>query len=256
VNEIPRLGLGVWQVPDGAECEQAVLDALELGYRHVDTAQAYDNEESVGRALGASGLPREELFVTTKFQPSKQHPAAEAERSLERLGIDYLDLYIVHWPRGGATWMWPGMEQALERGYARAIGVSNYGLDEVDEVLAVATSRPTVNQVQFSPFEYRRGLLEGCAERGLTLEAYSPLGTGRYLDHPEVARIAERTGRTAAQVLLAWCRQRGAVVLAKSTRRERLAENLGSLDVELSPDELDTLDRTGGTTEARESKWW
>jgi diketogulonate reductase-like aldo/keto reductase len=259
MTRIPALGLGVWQVPDGPECEQAVLDALELGYRHIDTAQAYGNEASVGRALRAGGVPRDEVFVTTKFQPSRQDAAAEAARSLERLGLDRVDLYIVHWPRGGATWMWPGMEQALERGYARAIGVSNYSLAEVDEVLATASSPPTANQVQFSPFEYRRALLDGCADRGLALEAYSPLGTGRHLGDPEVERIAESLGATPAQVLLAWCRQRGAVVLAKSTRRERLDENLRSLALQVPEDDLrvlDALDRTGGTAEARESKWW
>jgi diketogulonate reductase-like aldo/keto reductase len=256
---IPLLGLGVWQVRDGRECEQTVSSALELGYRHVDTAQAYGNEASVGRALEASGVPREQVYVTTKFQPSRKDPAAEAARSLERLGLDQLDLYIIHWPRGGATWAWPGMERAVELGYARSIGVSNFSLREVDELLAIATVRPVVNQVQYSPFEYRRALRDGCAERGIALEAYSPLGTGRHLDDPDVARIAERVGRTAAQVLLRWCVQRETVVLAKSTRRERLEENAAIFDFELSDDDLaalDALDRTGATDAARERKWW
>jgi diketogulonate reductase-like aldo/keto reductase len=212
-KQIPRLALGVWQVPNGPECETVVGWALELGYRHIDTAQAYGNEESVGRALRASGLPREQVFLTTKFYPARKDPLAEAEGSLERLGVDYLDLYIIHWPRGGPTWAWPGMEQARERGYARSIGVSNYGLDELDQVLAIAAGRPVVNQVQFSPFEYRRRLLEGCLERDVALEAYSPLGTGRHLADREVGTIARRSGRTPAQVLLRWvpaARRRGA----------------------------------------------
>ena len=127
-NEIPLLGLGVWQVPKGPECEQAVRWALELGYRHIDTAQAYGNEESVGRALRDSGVPRDEVFITTKFYPAREDPEAEAQRSLERLGIDYVDLYIIHWPQGGPTWAWPGMERARARGYARSIGVSNFSV--------------------------------------------------------------------------------------------------------------------------------
>ena len=176
-NTIPLLGLGVWQVANGRECADAVRWALELGYRHIDTAQAYGNEESVGQGLRESGVAREEMFITTKFSPSRQDPVAEAERSLERLGVDYVDLYIIHSPQGGPTWAWPGMERARELGYARSIGVSNFGVDELDQLIAAATAMPVVDQVQFSPFEYRKALLEACRERGITLEAYSTLGT-------------------------------------------------------------------------------
>jgi diketogulonate reductase-like aldo/keto reductase len=258
-NKIPQLGLGVWQVDDGEECERAVRWALELGYRHVDTAQAYRNERSVGRALADSDVPREDVFITTKFYPGNEDPEAEAERSLERLGVDYLDLYIIHWPQGGPTWAWDGMQRAKERGYARSIGISNFSLAQVDELLAVADSPPVVNQVQFSPFEYRRGLLEGCAERGIALEAYSPLGTGRHLGDERVAEIAQRVGRTPAQVLIRWCLQRDTIVLPKSTHRERIEENGDVFDLSLSDDDvaaLDALDGTGGTDAARESKWW
>jgi 2,5-diketo-D-gluconate reductase A len=256
---IPSLALGVWQVPNGPECENAVRWALELGYRHIDTAQAYGNEESVGRALRGSGVPREQVYLTTKFFPGRKDPAAAAAGSLERLGVEELDLYIIHWPQGGPTWAWPGMERAREQGYARSIGVSNFSVQELDEVLAIADSRPVVNQVQFSPFEYRRGLLQACAEREITLEAYSPLGTGRHLDDGEVVAIAQRVGRTPAQVLLRWCVQRGTVVLPKSTRRERIEENAQLFDFALSDADmgaLDALDRTGGTDRAREQKWW
>jgi diketogulonate reductase-like aldo/keto reductase len=258
-TEIPRLALGVWQVPDGPECENAVRWALELGYRHIDTAQAYGNEASVGRAIAASGIPREEIFITTKFYPRSKDPAAEALRSLERLGTDYLDLYIIHWPQGGPTWAWPGMEKAKANGHTRRIGISNFSLAEVDELLEIASDPPVVNQVQFSPFEYRRALLEGCQERGIELEAYSPLGTGRHLKEQVVFEIAERVGRTPAQVLIRWCLQRGTIVLPKSTHRERIEENGQVFDFELSDQdmsELDGLDATGGTAEARESKWW
>lgn len=258
-NTIPLLGLGVWQVPNGRECVDAVRWALELGYRHIDTAQAYGNEESVGQGLRESGVAREEMFITTKFSPSRQDPVAEAERSLERLGVDYVDLYIIHSPQGGPTWAWPGMERARELGYARSIGVSNFGVDELDQLIAAATAMPVVDQVQFSPFEYRKALLESCLERGITLEAYSTLGTGRHLRSDTVAPIAQRHGRTPAQVLLRWCVERGSPVIPKSTHRERIAENARLFDFRLSGDdvaELDALDRTGGTNRALERKWW
>ena len=258
-NEIPLLGLGVWQVPDGPVCESAVLAALELGYRHIDTAQAYGNERSVGRALRDSGVPREDVFVTTKFYPAREDPEAEAQRSLERLGVEYVDLYIIHWPQGGPTWAWDGMQRAHERGYARSIGVSNFSVAELDELLAVAELRPVVDQIQFNPFAHRRRLLEACEERDIALEAYSPLGTGRHLDDERVSRIAERHGRTPAQVLIRWCLQRELVVLPKSTHRERIEENAQVFDFTLSDEDmaaLDALDATGGTAEALERKWW
>jgi diketogulonate reductase-like aldo/keto reductase len=256
---IPLLALGVWQVPDGRECEDAVRWALEAGYRHIDTAQAYENEESVGRAIAGSGVPREEIFITTKFHPARKDAEAEAARSLERLGVDQVDLYIVHWPQGGPTRAWDGMQRAHERGYARSIGVSNYSAAQLDELLGVADVRPTINQVQFSPFEFRRGLLEACEVAGVVIEAYSPLGTGRHLDDERVAGIAERLGRTPAQVLIRWCLERDLVVLPKSTHRERIEQNAQVFDFELSEEDmatLDGLDETGGTAEARESIWW
>ena len=258
-NSIPTVGLGVWQVPDGPECENAVRWALEAGYRHIDTAQAYGNEASVGRALRDSGIPREEVFITTKFYPGRTDPAAEAEKSLQRLGIDQIDLYIIHWPQNGPTWAWPGMEAARERGHTRSIGVSNFSVAELEQVIAVATTPPVVNQVQFSPFEYRRELFEASASHGVVLEAYSPLGTGRHLDDPTVGEVAERVGRTPAQVLIRWCLQRDTIVLPKSTHRDRIEANFGVYDFALSDDDmarLDELDQSHGTDLARERKWW
>jgi diketogulonate reductase-like aldo/keto reductase len=257
--QMPTLGLGVWQVPNGPECENAVRWALELGYRHIDTAQAYGNEESVGRALRDSGVPREEVFITTKFYPGNRDPAREAEGSLRRLGVDQLDLYIIHWPQNGPTWAWPGMEEARDRGYARSIGVSNFSVKQLDQVIEIARARPVVNQVQFSPFEFRRALLRACEERDVALEAYSSLGTGRHLRHKTVVKIAARVARTPAQVLLRWCLQRGTIVIPKSTHRERIEENGALFDFSLSDEDmaaLDALDRTGGTDRARERKWW
>ena len=250
-GEIPLLGLGVWQVPNGPECVNAVRWALELGYRHIDTAQAYGNEESVGLGLRESGVAREEVFITTKFYPAKKDPEAEAQRSLERLGVDQVDLYIIHWPQGGPTWAWPGMERARERGYARSIGVSNFNVSELEQVMAVADSRPAVNQVQFSPFKHRRSVLEACEQHGVALEAYSPLGTGRHLADERVRQIAERVGRTPAQVLLRWCVQRELVVIPKSTHRDRIEENAQIFDFTLADEDmaaLDALDETEALT--------
>jgi 2,5-diketo-D-gluconate reductase A len=258
-NEMPMIGLGVWQVPNGAQCVNAVRWALELGYRHIDTAQAYGNEESVGRGLRESGVPRDEVFITTKFNPARRDPAAEAEQSLKRLGVDHVDLYIVHWPQGGPTRAWPGMERSRELGHTRSIGVSNFNVSEMEALFGLATVPPVVDQVQFSPFKYRRALLEACRQRDVALEAYSPLGTGRNLSHPTVKRVAERVGRTPAQVLLRWCLQHGLPAIAKSTHRERIEENLRIFDFSLSDQDmaqLDACDETGGTGRALERPWW
>jgi diketogulonate reductase-like aldo/keto reductase len=258
-HRIPLLGLGVWQVPDGPECVNAVRWALELGYRHIDTAQAYGNEKSVGQGLRESGVPRDEVFVTTKFQPSAKDPVAAVEKSLELLGLERVDLYIIHWPAGGPTWAWPGLERAHELGYARSIGVSNFDVQEIQHLRATATIPPVVNQVQFSPYEYRKALLAECEASGIVLEAYSPLGSGRHLSSDVVGRIAQRLGRTPAQVLLRWCLEHRVPVIPKSTKRERIAENAELFDFRLTGEdiaELDQLDATGGTDRAHESKWW
>jgi diketogulonate reductase-like aldo/keto reductase len=258
-SAIPLLGLGVWQIPNGPDCVNAVRWALELGYRHIDTAQAYGNEESVGQAVRESGIVRDEVFVTTKFDPAHRDPVAAAQASIRRLGVDYVDLYIVHSPKGGPTWAWAGMEGARELGYARSIGVSNFDVGDLGELLATANVPPTVNQVQFSPYEYRRALLDECARNEVVLEAYSPLGHGRYVSSEPVTPIAQRLGRTPAQVLLRWCIQRGIPVIPKSTHRDRIAENGQVFDFELTNEDmarLDELDLTGGTGRAVEHQWW
>jgi 2,5-diketo-D-gluconate reductase A len=256
---MPLLGLGVWQTADGRECVDAVGWALELGYRHIDTAQAYGNEESVGKGLLASGVPRDEVFITTKFFPGNQDPVAALEQSLRRLRVDHVDLYIIHWPQGGATWAWPGMERARELGYTRSVGISNFSATQLEEVIGAGTIPPAVNQVQFSSLHYRRALLEACRKRGVVLEAYSPLGTGRHLGNETVRLVADRVGRTPAQVLLRWCIQRAVPVIPKSTHRERIEENADIFSFQLSDQdmrELDALDETGGTDRALERPWW
>jgi methylglyoxal/glyoxal reductase len=257
--KLPLLGLGLWQVPDGPECVNAVRWALEAGYRHLDTAQAYRNEASVGKALRESGLGRDEVFITTKFSPWGNDPVAAVRESLSRLGTDYVNLYLVHSPRGGPTWAWPGMERVAERGYARSIGVSNFGAAELASVTAEASRMPAVNQVNFNPFANRRALLAACQQGNIALEGYSPLGTGRLLADATVSGIAADTGRPPAQVLLRWSVQRGIPVISKSTHRDRIEENLQVFGFNLTDEamsQLDALDQTGGTGTALERKWW
>jgi diketogulonate reductase-like aldo/keto reductase len=258
-HQIPILGLGVWQVPDGAACVNAVRWALDLGYRHIDTAQIYGNEASVGRALREARVPREEVFITTKFFPGHTDPVAEAEQSLRRLGVDQVDLYLVHWPQGDPVRAWPGMERSRERGLARSIGVSNFSASDLAAVMAAGPVPPVVNQVEFSPFAYRRALLDACRQRDVQVEAYSPLGTGQHLNDPTVRQVAQRAGRTPAQVLLRWCLQHDLVVIPKSVHRERIRENAQIFDFTLSAQDmadLDALDRTKGTDRAHERNVW
>ena len=256
---MPLLGFGVWQVPDGPECVRAVRWALEAGYRQIDTAQAYGNEGSVGQALRESGVPREEIYVTTKFLPRRRDPLREIAHSVERLGVDYVDLYLIHWPERGATWAWPGMQQARERSYTRSIGVSNFGAGELGGLMAVARTPPVVDQVLFNPFAQREGLARACARHNIVLEAYSPLGRDAHLRDPSVAAIARRLECTPAQVLLRWCVQRGVPAVGKSTHRDRIEENAHIFDFSLAPADmqaLDALDRTGRTDRALERTWW
>jgi diketogulonate reductase-like aldo/keto reductase len=258
-RQIPTLALGVWQTPQGAQTKDAVRWALELGYRHIDTAQAYGNEESVGEGFRESGLNHEDVFITTKFYPHSKDPVREIEVSLQRLRLEYVDLYLVHWPQGGATRAWPGMERAQSLGYARSIGVSNFDVHELAEVFAVAASPPVVNQINLNPFSYRRELTEENRRRSLVTEAYSPLGTGRHLSNPRVREIANQIGKSPSQVLIRWGIQHDFVVLAKSSHRERIAENAGALSFSLPEGEmaeLDHLDARSRPGAALERKWW
>jgi diketogulonate reductase-like aldo/keto reductase len=258
-HEIPTLALGVWQTPEGSQTKDAVRWALELGYRHIDTAQGYGNEESVGEGFRRSGLDRSDVFITTKFYPGSADPVREIETSLQRLQVEYVDLYLVHWPQGGPTWAWPGMEQAQSLGYARSIGVSNFDVTELSQVFGVATSPPVANQINLNPFSYRRELIEEDRRRNLVTEAYSPLGTGRHLSNSSVQEIAERIGRSPSQVLIRWGLQHDFVVLAKSAHRERIAENAGALEFSLSEAEMAELDRLDAGSRpgaALERKWW
>jgi hypothetical protein len=190
---IPLLGLGVWQIPNGQECVDAVSWALDAGYRHIDTAQAYGNEEAVGQGLKNSGISRDQVYVTTKFHPARQDPVAELEKSLERLGIDFVDLYLVHWPKGDALWPWAAMERAHASGLARSIGVSNYGVDDLAQLREAASVQPVVNQVQFGPFAYRKELLEVCNETGVPT---MPAARAAHRARPGMRRCTTASART------------------------------------------------------------
>lgn len=244
--KMPALGLGVYQSEPGDETQNAILWALEAGYRHIDTAKRYDNEIDVGQALKRSGLPRGDVFVTTKLWNDDQgydRTLSAFDASLERLGLDFVDLYLVHWPLPGKRLdTWKAMTRILREGRARAIGVSNYLERHLTELFEHSDVVPTVNQIEFSPFLYQKDLLDFCRRHGVQLEAYGPLTQGKRLDHPVVSAIAARRGRTSAQVLIRWALQHGLVVIPKSVRRMRIEENAGVFDFTLSTQDMAELD--------------
>lgn len=244
--EMPRLGLGVYQSGLGQETRGAVLAALEAGYRHVDTARIYGNEGDVGDAIRQSGLERREVFVTTKLWNDDQgyDQALRAfDASLERLGFDYVDLYLIHWPVPGKRLdSWRALERILKEGRARAIGVSNYMPHHLEELHAHAEVTPAVNQIELHPFLQRRETRALCARHSIVVEAYSPLTRGARLGHPVVGAIAREIGKTPAQVLLRWALQHDLVILPKSVHPDRIAENAAVFDFELTPAMMQRLD--------------
>jgi diketogulonate reductase-like aldo/keto reductase len=247
--EMPALGLGVWQAKTGSQCRQAVLWALEAGYRHIDTARIYGNEKDVGAAVRESGVPRAEVFVTTKLWNGDQgydRALGAFDRSLSALGFDYIDLYLIHWPAPEKRDdSWRALQRILQEGRARAIGVSNYTDRHLAQLLGWADVRPAVNQVEFSPFLFQNDLLEFCRGHGIQLEAYSPLTRGRRLQDGRILEVAGRVGRTPAQVLIRWALQHGTVVIPKSVRRERIFENAAVFDFSLPAEEMAALDALG-----------
>jgi diketogulonate reductase-like aldo/keto reductase len=254
--EMPMLGLGVWQSAPGEETRRAVAEALAAGYRHVDTARAYRNEADVGAAIRESGVERRDVFVTTKLW-NADHGYDKAlravDRSLESLGMEEVDLYLVHWPVEGLRRdTWRAMERILADGKARAIGVSNYTARHLEEVLADARVPPAVNQVEFNPFLFQKDLLAQCRRAGVQLEAYAPLVRAHKMEHPVVQRTARKHGRTPAQVLLRWGLQRGLVVIPKSVRPERIRENCDLYGFELDAEDMAALD---GLDERYRTSW-
>jgi 2,5-diketo-D-gluconate reductase A len=246
-TRMPLLGLGTWQAR-GREVHDAVVRALELGYRHVDTATMYGNEREVGQAIAASGVPRDEVFVTTKLPPSRAGAERQTlEESLDDLGLEYVDLWLIHWPVGGraAPEVWARLLELQADGLAREVGVSNYGIDQIDELERATGRLPAVNQIEWSPALFDRAELEAHRERGVQLEGYSPLRATNLRD-AKLGRIAQAHGVTPAQVVLRWHLEHEIVAIPKSTNAARIAENAAIFDFELTPAEVEELDDLGG----------
>lgn len=243
---MPLLGFGTWQL-SGKEAYEMVRAALDVGYRHVDTATAYGNEDKVGAAIRDSGLDRDNVFVTTKCPPENVgRELATLDESLKALGLDYVDLWLVHWPPGGEARpeTWQQFVAANEAGKARSIGVSNYSPAQIDELVEATGQVPAVNQIPWSPWLYDSGLASAHRERGVALEGYSPLKRSN-LDEPVLRAIARAAGKTPAQVVLKWHLQHGFAVIPKSARRERIQENFDLGDFELSAEDMARLDALG-----------
>ena len=264
---VPQLGFGVWQIPAGKSCEAAVLGALEAGYRHIDTASMYGNEESVGGAIRTSGIARDDIFVTTKLWNSDHgDPERALDASLRRLKMDYVDLYLIHYPVRQRLRSWRALQTLQRHGKARSIGVSNFTITHLTELLAASETVPAVNQVEFHPYLYQRELLDYCVSKDIVLEAYSPLTKGERLKDPKLVAVAQRYSagpqradagshlpllskslsrgatKTPAQILIRWALQHRLVVIPKSSNPRRILENADVFDFEISPEDMQLLD--------------
>jgi 2,5-diketo-D-gluconate reductase A len=255
--EIPQLGFGVFQIP-AAQTKDATLEALRVGYRHIDTAQMYRNEVGVGQAVRESGLPRAEVFVTSKLSNRFHDPddaLAAFDRTLEALDIGYLDLFLIHWPLASISDFvptWKALEQMLASGRVRAIGVSNFQVPHLERLAAETDTVPAVNQIEIHPYFTNETVRGYDAEHGIATEAWSPIAQGKVLDDPVIVRVAEAAGRTPAQVTLRWHLQRGDIVFPKSVTPARVRENYELFDFELDEQQMDDItglnrdERTGG----------
>jgi diketogulonate reductase-like aldo/keto reductase len=245
-NLIPQLGLGVWQI-SSAKTSDVVLAALEAGYPHIDTASAYGNEESVGAAIRISGIPRESIFVTTKLWNSDHgSPERALDTSLRKLKMNYVDLYLIHFPVRQRRQSWRALEALQKKGKTRSIGVSNFTIAHLSELLSGSEIVPAVNQVEFHPYLYQQDLLAFCRAKGIVVEAYSPLTHGERLKDSKLVAIAKKysspKAKSTAQILIRWALQHGLVVLPKSSNRRRIFENADVFDFEISEDDMRLLD--------------
>ncbi|ROR14576.1 aldo/keto reductase [Erwinia sp. JUb26] len=253
--EMPLLGFGVFQMTDAAECERAVIDALDVGYRLIDTAASYLNETQVGNALQQSGIARRELFVTTKLwlqDASYEGAKAQFERSLNRLQLDYVDLYLIHQPYGDVHGAWRAMEELHRAGKIRAIGVSNFHPDRLADLIAFNAVVPAVNQIEVNPFNQQLHPVPWMQSRGIQPEAWAPFAEGRngLFQHPQLTAIGEKYGKSVGQVVLRWIFQRGIVSLAKTVSKARMAENVNLLDFALSPQDMQQITALDTATSA------
>ena len=251
---IPSPGFGTYKITDEAECAEAVLSALQAGYRHIDTAAVYGNEAAVGEGLRRSGLPREDVFVTSKVWNTERgydSTLKACEKSLEALGLEYLDLYLIHWPANRMQFgdkadtvnreTWRAMERLVDQKLVRFAGLSNFYASHMEPVLSGANICPAADQIEFHPGLLQEETVSLCRKYGMTVEAWSPLGRGRLLDNQELVAVASSHGKTPAQVLLRWCVQMDVVPLVKSVHHERIAENLDIFDFSLTGDEMSSI---------------
>jgi diketogulonate reductase-like aldo/keto reductase len=241
--DMPTLGFGTWNIK-GDDAVRSIRTAIDTGYRLIDTAKLYGNEREVGKAVRESGIKREELFVTTKLWPTDFfNPQKAFDESLSKLDIGYIDLYLIHWPIPMMTRsIWQTMEKIYKSKKVRAIGVSNYGADTIEKMLSYATIPPAVNQIKFSPFDYEKGTLDYCMGKNIVVEAYSPLTRGSSLNDRRIVTIAQKYKKSPAQIMLRWCVQKGTVPLPKSSNPDRIRENMQVFDLELSEEDMGTLD--------------
>ncbi|MCP9234557.1 aldo/keto reductase [Lewinella sp. JB7] len=243
--EIPRLGLGVWQTDNGTEAIRAIHWAFDAGYRHVDTARIYKNEEAVGQAIKQADLPRQDIWLTTKIwnDDIRQGRATAAlEESLRRLDTDYVDLLLLHWPVDGSVAAWQELERALEAGKVRSIGLSNFMEDDIRKIIGAGNVRPAVNQIEYHPYLVQADAISTSDEYDIAITAWSPLMQGKFLQEPLFAEIAKRYDRTAAQVVLRWCIQNDVIVIPKSVHQKRIVENGQLFDFELAESDMVDID--------------
>lgn len=243
---IPQLGLGVWQSREGKEVINAVTWALDTGYRHIDTAAAYHNEEGVGRAIKEHALSREEVFITTKVWTTDIRAGRarqSLENSLRKLRTDYIDLLLLHWPAEGYVAAWRELEQAQRDGKVRAIGLSNFMPEHIDNLLSEANVTPAINQIEYHPYLTQPDVAEACARHGIQLEAWSPLMQGEFTKIDLFDDIAEAHGKTPAQVLIRWSLQRGLVTIPKSSNKSRIEENFDVFDFALSDEDMERINQ-------------
>jgi diketogulonate reductase-like aldo/keto reductase len=242
---MPWFGLGVFRAKEGKEVENAVQWALDAGYRSIDTASGYGNEAGVGRAIRNSGLPRDEVFITTKVTNGDQrlgHVEEAFETSLRLLGLDYVDLYLVHWPVAGHYQeTWKVLERIYQSGRAKSIGVSNFLRTHLDTLLADAQIVPAVNQIEMHPYLQQPDLIDFCKQQNIQVEAWSPLMKGQVLDVPELKKLGEKYGKSPVQIALRWLLQMEAVVIPKSVKKSRIQENARVFDFEISPEDMDLI---------------